>query len=132
MKRYITFAVVSPGIDYDSDAVRSWTDLYGTMLPTTAASPAVRADYLLQVAACADRRRRLLAAVAAGRALAGHEMAIASSETQGGVLLNAAEGRRRRKKPSSTGRRRSKSSTCWPGMTTPRWRTNHAGRSGEA
>ncbi len=83
----LRFAVLSPGIDYDSDAVRSWTDLFGTMLPTTAASPAVRADYLLQVAACADRRRHLLAAVAAGRALAGHEVAIASSETQGGVLL---------------------------------------------
>ncbi len=57
------------------------------MLPTTATSPAVRADYLRGVAASDDRRRRLLAVVAAGRALAGHEMAIASSEAQVGVLL---------------------------------------------
>ena len=84
----LRFAVVSASIGHDADAAaRSWTDLFGTMLPTTAASPTVRADYLRGVAASADRRRRLLAAVAAGRALAGHELAIASSETQGGVLL---------------------------------------------
>jgi hypothetical protein len=82
----VAAATPSPGSDHDA-AARSWTDLFGTMLPTTAASPAVRAQYLRDVITSADRRHRLLAVAAAGRVLDSHEMVLASSEMQGGVLL---------------------------------------------
>lgn len=84
----LRLAMTATGRDRDSDpAVRSWTDLFGTFLPTTAVPADERARYLRGVASSSDRDERLLAAAAAGRVLAIHEMAVISPEVQGGVLI---------------------------------------------
>lgn len=85
-----------PGPDYDS-AAHSWTDLFGTVVPTTAASPAARIQHLGEVATSADRRYRLLAVGAARRALDTNEIVIKWPAMQVGVLLE------RRGSPSTWG-----------------------------
>lgn len=72
---------------YSNNASGTWVELFGTMLPGTAASPGARAAYLDQVAASGDTRRGLLVVRAADRALDGHESIIASGELQGGLVV---------------------------------------------
>lgn len=92
----VASVIPRPGAD-DDHAARSWTGLFGTLLPTTATSPNERAQYLGEVATSADRRHRLLAAAAAGRALDTRETVVASAEMQGGVLVE------RRGRPATWG-----------------------------
>ena len=84
----LRIAAVTPGANPDHDAAaRSWTELFGVRLPTTATRPTTRAQYLGEVARSPDRRYRLLAAAAAGQALVSYEMVTSSADIQGGVLL---------------------------------------------
>jgi hypothetical protein len=84
----LRIAAVTPDLGSTRDATaRSCTDLFGTMLPTTATPPAERIEYLREVAASADRRHRLLAVTAAGQILAPYEQTLVSAEVQGGVLV---------------------------------------------
>ncbi|WP_410677281.1 hypothetical protein [Amycolatopsis sp. cmx-4-68] len=78
-------------------ASRKWADLFGAMLPTTAAAPSARVAHLRTVSGSDDPRRRWLAIAAAKRGLTGHETAIISSETQGGILVE------RRGRPATWG-----------------------------
>jgi hypothetical protein len=70
-----------------SATVRSWTDLFGVELPTTAARPATRLRYLRATATSADERRRVLSVEAAGRVLTIDEISSASPGMQGAVLV---------------------------------------------
>jgi hypothetical protein len=84
----LRIAAVTPELAATRDAaVRSWTNLFSTRLPTTAASPAVRASYLREIATSPDHRYRLLAVAAAGQALVSRGVVSGSAEMQGGVLL---------------------------------------------
>lgn len=66
---------------------RSWTDLFGVMLPATSADPASRIQYLAEAARNPDRRTRRLAVAAAARACSAHETIAVSAEVQGGFLV---------------------------------------------
>jgi len=84
----LCIAAVTPDLGSTRDATaRSWTDLFGTMLPTTATPPAERMEYLREVAASTDRGHRLLAVTAAGQVLTPYEQTLVSAEVQGGVLV---------------------------------------------
>ncbi|MFJ3035717.1 hypothetical protein ACIPC2_15010 [Curtobacterium pusillum] len=72
---------------YSNNASGTWVELFGTMLPGTAASPGARAAYLDQVAASGEIGRKLLVVRAASRALDGHESIMASGELQGGLVV---------------------------------------------
>lgn len=72
---------------YSNNATGTWTEFFGTMLPGTAAPPAVRMAYLQTCAVSDDSRVRLLAARGADRALEMHESIIISGEVQGGVVV---------------------------------------------
>lgn len=72
---------------YSNNATGTWVELFGTMLPGTAAMPDARMDYLRSCAESADRRVRLLAARGADRALEAHESIMVSGEVQGGVVV---------------------------------------------
>ena len=68
-------------------AVRSWTDLFGVHLPTTAARPTDRLHYLRATATSPDERRRILSADAARRVLSINEISSAAPAMQGAVLI---------------------------------------------
>ena len=72
---------------YANNATGTWVDLFGTMLPGTAAAPSMRVDYLRGVVAGGDRITRLLGVKAAARSLVHHESVTVSGELQGGVLV---------------------------------------------
>jgi len=72
---------------YANNATGTWVDLFGTMLPGTAATPNQRVDYLSQVARDTRREVRLLAIKGVARALVPHESISVSGELQGGVLV---------------------------------------------
>ncbi len=72
---------------YINNASGTWVELFGTMLPGTAAPPAARADYLDFIASSVDVRKRSLVVRAANRSLDGHESIIASGELQGGLVV---------------------------------------------
>lgn len=70
-----------------NSAVRSWTDLFGVELPTTAALPTVRSRYLRTTATSADEHRRILSVEAAHRVLTIDEISSTSPSAQGAVLV---------------------------------------------
>jgi hypothetical protein len=72
---------------FANNATGTWVDLFGTMLPGTAATPTQRVEYLSQVAR--DRRPevRLLAIQGAAHSLSIQELITVSGEIQGGVLV---------------------------------------------
>lgn len=73
--------------DRNAPATRAWLDLFGSLLPATAAPTAQRSRYLEGVSADPDSGPRLLAARAAARVLVPHETVAVSGELQGGVLV---------------------------------------------
>jgi len=84
----LQLAAAAPALDPERDLVaRNWTDLFATMLPTTAADPHQRLTHVRTAAESADPRRRRLAVFAAKRSLGHHETVMVSSEVQGGVLV---------------------------------------------
>jgi hypothetical protein len=75
---------------YGNNATGTWISLFGTLLPSTAASPAQRLGYLTTVAqGAAAVEQRLLAVKGATKALGPLHMesAMVSAEVQGGVLV---------------------------------------------
>lgn len=73
---------------YGNNATGTWVELFGTMLPGTAAVPAQRVEYLAQVARDPRVDVRLRAIEGIARALvARHESIMVSGEVQGGVLV---------------------------------------------
>lgn len=72
---------------FSNNASGTWVELFGTMLPGTAASPTARAEYLEQIAGSNDHRYRAFVVRAAARALEGHESIMASGELQGGKVV---------------------------------------------
>jgi hypothetical protein len=72
---------------FSNNSNGTWIELFGTMLPGTAAPPEARIAYLRSVAASDDTRLRLLAVKGAARALAIHESIMVSGEVQGGVVV---------------------------------------------
>jgi len=73
--------------NYSNNATGTWVELFGALLPGTAASPEVRIAYLREVAQSPDERDRRLAVAAAGRALSPQESIMVSGELQGGVVV---------------------------------------------
>jgi hypothetical protein len=82
----LSLAIVTEGRGSQLRA-RSWTDLFGVMLPATSADPASRIQYLAETARSLDRRIRRLAGAAATRACSAHETIAVSPEIQGGFLV---------------------------------------------
>jgi len=72
---------------YANNATGTWVDLFGTMLPGTAATPGQRIDHLRKVASDIDPEVRMLAIKGAAQALDTQEMIAVSGELQGGVLV---------------------------------------------
>lgn len=72
---------------FSNNASGTWVDLFGTMLPGTAASPAERAAYLRKVSASRDPAVRTIAVIAAAKSLVTHESISVSGELQSGVLV---------------------------------------------
>jgi len=72
---------------FSNNATGTWVDLFGTMLPGTAATPIQRVEYLRQVAHDPRSEVRLLAISGATRALNPLETITVSAELQGGVLV---------------------------------------------
>lgn len=72
---------------YSNNSTGEWVDLFGAMLPTTAASPDMRIRYLQKQAASDDKRVRLLVVKAASRAITYWETAPISGELQGGFVV---------------------------------------------
>jgi hypothetical protein len=72
---------------YANNATGTWLDLFGTMLPGTAAAPRSRLEYLKRVSKSPDPDVRTLVVQAASRAFTHHESITVSGELQGGVLV---------------------------------------------
>ena len=72
---------------FSNNASGTWVDLFGTMLPGTAAPPQDRIACLVAAARSADVRVRALAVRASRRALDTHESITVSGEVQGGALV---------------------------------------------
>ncbi|MFJ5666366.1 hypothetical protein ACIQAR_11755 [Micromonospora chalcea] len=72
---------------FANNATGTWVDLFGTMLPATAASPAMRISYLEHKAAANQKEIRRLVVDAASAGLVLHETVTVSGELQGGVLV---------------------------------------------
>jgi hypothetical protein len=73
---------------YANNATGTWLDLFGVMLPGTAADPPTRTAYLDQLAHTSDPKVRTLVLSASQRALNPyHETITVSGELQGGVLV---------------------------------------------
>jgi hypothetical protein len=72
---------------FANNATGTWVDLFGTMLPGTAATPNQRVDYLSQVVQDPRPEARLLAVKGAAGSLAYHESISVFGELQGGVLV---------------------------------------------
>lgn len=72
---------------YSNNATGVWKDLFGTLLPATAADTTARMDYLRKVARSDSIRRRSMAVEALGKAIELRESVMVSSEIQGGALV---------------------------------------------
>lgn len=72
---------------FGNNATGTWVELFGTMLPGTAATPSERIAYLQRIAASSDAELRRHAIRGAVRALGRHESIMVSGEVQGGVLV---------------------------------------------
>lgn len=78
---------VSESETFSNNSTGTWIELFGMMLPGTAAAPQIRIRYLQGVATSDDPRIRLLAVKGAARALAVHESIMVSGELQGGLVV---------------------------------------------
>jgi len=72
---------------WSNNATGSWVELFGLMLPATAAKPLQRLRYLGRAIASDDPRVRSLAVRASAQALSIHESIMVSGELQGGQLV---------------------------------------------
>ncbi|WP_437773490.1 hypothetical protein [Arthrobacter sp. KNU40] len=72
---------------YSNNATGTWVELFGLMLPGTAARPADRMTYLRALALAQDSRIRSLVVNGAAHALSIHESIMVSGEVQGGVVV---------------------------------------------
>lgn len=72
---------------FGNNATGTWTELFGLMLPGTAAHPDERAAYLSSVATSPAEDVRLLAVRGAARGLSLREFIVVSGEIQGGVVV---------------------------------------------
>jgi hypothetical protein len=73
---------------WSNNSTGTWLDLFGPMLPATAAAPGVRMNYLERVATDSDPAVRKLAAQAADTAIdVGGGTVTVSGELQGGVVV---------------------------------------------
>jgi hypothetical protein len=72
---------------WSNNATGTWVELFGVMLPGTAARPAQRLTYLRNVVAADDVRVRKISVAACERALSLHESIMLSGELQGGSLV---------------------------------------------
>jgi hypothetical protein len=70
-----------------NNATGVWTDLFGALLPGTAAKPEERLDYLRTKSTSPEAGIRRLVVKAADKGLEHHEMITVSGELQGGVLV---------------------------------------------
>ena len=70
-----------------SHAAEKWTSLFGTMLPTTAATPEARMEYLKEVTRSEDVRERALAVEALKGVISVGEFAMVSAESQRGASV---------------------------------------------
>ena len=72
---------------WSNNATGKWVELFGLMLPATAAKPMERIRYLGRAVASDDPRIRSLAVRASAQALSIHESIILSGELQRGLLV---------------------------------------------
>lgn len=72
---------------WSNNATGNWVELFGLMLPATAAKPLQRLRYLGRAVASEDARVRSLAVQASAQALSTHESIMVSGELQGGLLV---------------------------------------------
>lgn len=72
---------------WSNNATGTWVELFGLVLPATAAKPPQRLSYLSRAVKSEDARVRLLAVRACKQALSIHESIMISGELQGGVLV---------------------------------------------
>lgn len=73
--------------NYTNNATGTWINLFGTMLPGTAAEPNARMAYLTEMARSSEARVRNLAVRAADQALDTHETIAVYGEQQGGTIV---------------------------------------------
>jgi hypothetical protein len=78
---------VAENESYANNATGTWLDLFGATLPSTAAGPHQRADYITHVSRDPRPAARALAVRATGKAFGPHESILVSGEIQGGVLV---------------------------------------------
>lgn len=78
---------VAENESYSNNASGTWVELFGTMLPGTAALPSARMAYLISTCESEDSRVRLLVGRAAHRALESHEWIMVGGEIQGGLVV---------------------------------------------
>jgi hypothetical protein len=78
---------VAENEEYANNAIGTFVELFGTMLPGTAAKPSQRLSYLAPLASSEDDEVRLLVVSAAAHALVTHESITVSGELQGGVVV---------------------------------------------
>jgi hypothetical protein len=83
----LKLALAEPREDRNAPATRTWLELFGAMLPGTAAVPLQRSSYLEGVVGGPNPEARLLAVRAASHMLVSHETIAVSGELQGGVLV---------------------------------------------
>lgn len=72
---------------FSNNASGTWVELFGAMLPGTAASPKQRTSYLQKVTTSSDPTTRLLASRALGQALKLNESIVVSGELQRGQVV---------------------------------------------
>jgi|GEM_PF-795513 hypothetical protein len=72
-----------------NNATGTWVELFGNLLPGTAATPSERVEYLRRIIADGDTAMRLMVTKACTRALATHEAISVSAELQGGAVVEA-------------------------------------------
>ena len=88
-KSMLKLALAEPREDRNAPATRTWLELFGAMLPGTAAVPEQRSRYLQGVVENPDPVVRLFAIRAASRMLVSQETIAVSGELQGGVLVES-------------------------------------------
>jgi hypothetical protein len=74
---------------WGNNATGVWSEMFGTMLPRTSATPDVRANYLRRILTDPRPDARLLAVRASAKALNPHEFTSVSGEIQGGVIVES-------------------------------------------
>ena len=83
----LKLVLAEPREDRTHLATRTWMELFGAMLPGTAAAPEQRSRYLQDVVENSDSAVRLLAIESSFAHAVSHETIAVSGELQGGVLV---------------------------------------------